>query len=250
MKKIIMFVTCLAVAFVLSACGTKPSNTQGTKPEENTNTKVDTTDFEEEPTQEPATEEATTAQPSEPQTGSGETVAYYKTITCSADAIYYIFEDMRHFEGNDVPAGSISGEPVRLHLNYDSSTGELLSASVDMYVELSSEGAEDDDLISAIRKTDYSNYFLNYQKKVIEKHEDDTPYIVKITATLGDLREMIDEGMGCSLEQYVDSYLIWKQDLETLTESLTDYQNNGLTVEQGNNYIVDPLSGIRYEWSR
>lgn len=240
-KKLILMPTIAMLTIVLTACA---KNTAEDKTTADSLQNNETSTVQE--TQEPATEEATTAQPSEPQTGSGETVAYYRTVTCSADAIYYIFEDMRHFEGNDVPSGSIWGEPVRLHLNYDSSTGDLLSASVDMYVELSSEGAEDDALISAIRKTDYSKYFLNYQKKVIEKHEDDTPYIVKITATLGDLREMIDEGMGCSLEQYVDSYLIWEQDLEALTESLTYHQN----VEQGDNYIVDPQSGIRYEWSR
>lgn len=196
----------------------------------------------------PTGEDETSATiPIESQNGDVKATSYYKTVTCYADAIYYIFEDMHHFGNNNVPAGSIWGEQVRLIMNYDSSTGELLSANVEMFVELSS-GDEDDELISAIKKTGYDKYFLNYNKVVLEKYDDGSSHIVKISSPLGNLTEMIQEGPGVSLEQDVDSYLVWEQNIEELIESVKSFEANGLNVEEGSNYIVNPLNGIRYEW--
>lgn len=261
MKKILTILLCAAMTLSLVACGSK-SEKEKTSKEEDTKITSEMNIVSDEPKNENQSSDDVSKDEKTPEFGNnegGEAAAdrepgsdkhYYSKIvvTSSVNVGAFIYGIDMSLDDFGVGGGSYMGYEPSFTISFDKSTGKAIGGVLKGYVSAYGGGEGETNYEELYEEAiacspELSSKIYGFSRDVVERGDENYPIVTCISANV-DVSEY-----WANFEQYLSLYFIERtQDVEGLIDSIMDCENNGLTVERGSNYIVDPINGLKYEW--
>lgn len=175
---------------------------------------------------------------------------YYSKIvvTSSVNVGAFIYGIDMALDDFGVGGGTYMGYEPSFTISFDKSTGKATGGVLKGYVPAYGGGEGETNYEELYEEAiscspELSGKIYGFSRDVVERGDENYPIVTCVSANV-DVSEY-----WANFEQYLSLYFIERtQDVEGLIDSIMDYENNGLTVERGSNYIINPISGLKFEW--